>query len=689
MKQLLKAGIGFLAIFLFYVNCNPAFSVERHWHNDSLPSVLEENRGDLLESNLRSQAILMAATHNIPFDLETWKKTRLAIREKIIQNSGIKVDQKLPLNLRETGTVQMDGYTVKNIYFQTQPGVYATANLYVPEGKGPFPAVVNMHGHWTEGKAAESVQAVGHSLATNGYVCLTIDAFGAGERSTEHGEFEYHGANLGASLMNLGESLLGVQVVDNMRAVDLLVSLPFVDADNLGATGASGGGNQTMWFAALDERIKAALPMVSVGTFESAVMRSNCVCELLPGGLTISETAGVLGLFAPRALKMCNHEQDSNPTFYPQEMLRSYHNAKPVFQMYAAGENIDYAIFDLTHGYWEENREVMLGWFDRHLKGTGTGAPKKERPFELLPVEELMVFEKGKRDPLVKNTAAYARGKGEELRKSFLNQAKFDAATKKEELRTLLKLNNRSERVNVHRYPESQGWERMALETNDGKLVPVLHHAPSGGAKAYTVISNMDGKNAIPSAILDGLKANGSGIMIVELSGTGEASSAKDVTLTRLSRFHTLARAHLWLGKTLMGEWVEELRLVTEFARDTYRPTKLRFDGNKEAGLAAVFLEAMHGGGYDEIIIRKAPVSYLFDKTENIDFFSMGIHLPGILKWGDLSLAAALTGTDISFIDPVTMSGEALDDAQHKQYKAEYEKVRRLCGQVGQTTFNK
>src|SRR5690606_40370156 len=72
--------------------------------------------------------------------------------------------------------------------------------------------------------------------------------------------------------------------------VDLLLSLPFVDKENIGATGASGGGNQTMWFAALDERIKAAMPIVSVGTFESAVMGSNCVCELMPGGLTFTES---------------------------------------------------------------------------------------------------------------------------------------------------------------------------------------------------------------------------------------------------------------------------------------------------------------------------------------------------------------------------------------------------------------
>src|SRR5690606_1292342 len=134
------------------------------------------------------------------------------------------------------GSTKMTGYTVKNIYFQTLPGVYATANLYIPDGEGPFPAVVNMHGHWTEGKMAESVQALGHSLASNGYVCLAIDAFCSGERTTTQGEFEYNGANLGASLMNIGETLVGVQVADNMRAVDLLTSLSYVDAKNIGAT---------------------------------------------------------------------------------------------------------------------------------------------------------------------------------------------------------------------------------------------------------------------------------------------------------------------------------------------------------------------------------------------------------------------------------------------------------------------
>src|SRR5690606_8866806 len=107
-----------------------------------------------------------------------------------------------------TGSLKMKGYTIKNIAFQTRPEVYATANLYIPDGKGPFPGVIFMMGHSENGRLYEAYQSVGHSLALNGYVALAIDPWGAGERSTIHGEFEYHGAHLGASLMNVGESLM-------------------------------------------------------------------------------------------------------------------------------------------------------------------------------------------------------------------------------------------------------------------------------------------------------------------------------------------------------------------------------------------------------------------------------------------------------------------------------------------------
>ncbi|WP_158857525.1 dienelactone hydrolase family protein [Lunatibacter salilacus] len=658
-----------------------------HHSLDSLPNVLAGQQSDLLGTSLKNQAMIKFATHLLPDNLEEWSEKREEIRNKIILHSGLKTYSNLPLDMKETGSKTMDGYTVKNIYFQTLPGVYATANLYIPEGQGPFPAVVSMHGHWSEGKIAESVQSLGHSMAKNGYVSLVIDAFGAGERTTIHGDFEYHGANLGASLMNIGESLLGVQVADNMRAVDLLVSLPYVDSENIGATGASGGGNQTMWFAALDERVKATMPIVSVGTFESAVMGSNCVCELLPGGLSFTESAGVLALYAPRALKMCNHAQDSNPTFFPAEMRRTFYNVKPVFKLHGVEEKVAYEVFDLTHGYWKEDREAMLGWFDLHLKGVGTGESRPEKPFELLPLEDLLVFPIGERSPLVISTDTYTRNQGQKLKEEFLKKQSLNPEQLKSDLRTVLGIDTSLEITNTFNFSRKDGWERSAIQTSDGMLIPILHVAPKNPNLGYTLFAYANGKNEIPLNHLEELKDRGEGIVVVELSGTGEAASKVDAAGTSLSQFHTLSRAQLWLGKTLLGEWVRELELVSRYIQQAYNPTSLKFEGNKEAGLAALFLSALEEDVLQKLTLRNVPVSYLFDNREQIDYFSMGIHLPGILNWGDVSLAAGLSTRDVTFIDPVSMSGVPVSTNGLNAVKAEFEKVKKIVNKPGNSYF--
>ena len=194
---------------------NKSFNL--HSATDSLPTVLTENRADLVGSKLKNEAILRFAQLQLPETKQEWEDYRTHLRNEIIKKAGIVIDHELPLNYQETGTVKMEGYSIKNLIFQTPSGVYATANLYIPDGDGPFPGVINMNGHWPEARMAESVQSVGHTLAKNGYVCLNIDAFGSGERSTIHGVYEYHGYNLGASLMDIGEPLMGFQVSDNIR----------------------------------------------------------------------------------------------------------------------------------------------------------------------------------------------------------------------------------------------------------------------------------------------------------------------------------------------------------------------------------------------------------------------------------------------------------------------------------------
>ena len=690
MKTLTQLSFGVIGLVLLFSACREKpheFEQERIIPNDTLPNVLGENRSDLIEMRLRGRAMLKNTVLQLPETPEEWKDHKDRLRENIIKKSGVQVDHHLDLDLRVTKTIKQKGYTIQNLYFQTRPGMYATANLFIPDGDGPFPGVVNMHGHWSEGKLAENVQARGHTLALNGYVCLSIDAFGSGERSTVHGEYEYHGSNLGASLMNIGETLLGMQVSDNMRAVDLLLSLPYVDKENIGATGASGGGNQTMWFGALDERVKAAMPIVSVGTFESAVMRSNCVCELLPDGLTFTETSGVLALYAPRALKMCNHHRDSNPTFYPVEMQRSYSDAKRIFEMLGAEENFKYELFDLTHGYWPEDREAMLGWFDLHLKNQGDGSSKKEIPFEILPPEELMVFEHGQRDPLVTTIEDYCRQRGGELRKSFLDKSGFDKTRIRTDLREILKVNEITKVLDFHDFGKKNGWDRIALETQTGHLIPILHLPSASPARGYVLIAHTQGKQAIsPDVWKAAAEEEGKGIVIVDLSGTGEVTSATDQAV-KITPFHTLARAHFWMGETLMGEWAKEIGTVSDFIRENYDVDNISFDGSGEVGLAGLFLNAMGDKKFEEVTLREIPISYQFDNREHVDSFSLGIHLPGLLEWGDISLAAALSEGKVNIVKPLSMSGLEIDPSSLQAFKDEFAHVKKRLNNGGEIFF--
>ena len=669
---------------LFPANLSRLGAVVR---TDTLPNVFSGNHSDLNRLRLKLDAARLFNENQLPETKEVWKTYREKLISEIIRRTGMVINHELPLNLKETAKIQLNGYSIRNVFFQTRPGVYVTANLYIPDGEGKFPGVLVMMGHSLFGRLEDRYQSVGHTLALNGYVALCLDPWGAGERTTLHGVFEDHGDenNLGSSLMNIGEPLIGIEISDNIRGVDLLCTLPSVDPKNIGATGSSGGGNQTIWLTALDNRVKAAVPVVSAGTFESYIMGTPCICEVLPGGLNLTEEAGILSLVAPRAIKMCNHQKDNNQAFQPSEMIRSFKNAKPIFEMYGTGNKISFQIFDLTHGYFPEDRQAMLGWFDLHLKNKGDGTFKKEIPFEILPKERLMVFPQGERDAQVIGTERYCKLKGEELRLDFLGSKVFDVEKKRHELKGILGIVNKPSISSVQEFSTRKGWSRIALETSDNKLIPVLLRLPSGKAGEFTLVCHQEGKQKISASLLDSLISTGQGIAIVDLSGTGEAFVNPNST-DKNRNILILSRSLLWFGKTLIGEWVNELELVSDFLQSKYHAVQIGVDANKEVGVAALIFGALEERAIS-LSLRETPVSYLFDNRENIDFFSVAINIPGFLRWGDISLAVALSGGTTTFIDPVTMSGRRITGGELEKCRSEFKNIRKASKGQGNTLF--
>lgn len=655
---------------------------------NSLPDIFTGDRdNDLISFSLKREAAIAYNLLQMPQSKDEWITRREELKDIILQQAKVSYQPNLPLDLRETGDYKIDGGSIKNIYFQTRPNVYATANLYIPAGKGPFPAVVVTMGHSRVGKLYPEYQALGQTLVMNGYVVVAIDPWGAGERTTIHGDFEYHGANLGASLLNVGETLMGVQITDNMRAVDLLTSLPFVDSKNIGATGASGGGNQVMWFAALDERIKAVVPAVSVGTFQSYILNSNCICEALPGGLTFTEESAVLGLIAPRALKICSGLLDSNMAFNPKEMLRSFHGAETIYSFYGADNNLSYQIFDTPHGYFPEMREAMLGWFDLHLKNEGTGAPKKEKQFTLLPESELMVFPKGQRPLEVVTTGEYCFNKGTLLKLKMLSDDNINIQRKKEDLKQILKISSNYGLKDIHQLSDSNDWERCILETITGDLIPLLLYLPNKSSREYVLIANSKGKDSIDGELINELITKGRGICIVDLWGIGESSSPEAKRIDGLQpEFHTLFRSALWLGQPMQGVWVEQLNIVLNWLINLHQVKNITVDADRELAVTSI-LSSVLGNKVDKLILREMPSSYLFDKSADANNFSMAIHVPDFLLWGDMSLAVAMSGKDIIFINPLTISGRELSEKEIEEFKNDLSNFNSLLEKRSEVLF--
>jgi dienelactone hydrolase len=334
--------------------------------------------------------------------LEQWRDRKASIRQGLREAWGGLAATTCELNPQRLGLLRRDGYSVEKVLFQTLPGVWMTGNVYVPDWKPerpvganetrpPLPAVLCVHGHWKHAKQEPVVQARCIGLAKLGFLVLCVDAFGAGERAIGTALGEYHGEMSGATLLPTGFPLSGVQVYENMRAVDYLLSRGDVDPERLGITGASGGGNQSMYGGAFDERFKAVVPVCSVGTYRAYLGTACCVCEVVPGAARLTEEWGILSLVAPRALMVVSATKDAFQ-FSVAEAEKSLAKAKAIFELHGVAANVKHAVFDWHHDYSQPMREAMYGWMLKHLADKGDGSPVAEPAHTTEEPETLRCF---------------------------------------------------------------------------------------------------------------------------------------------------------------------------------------------------------------------------------------------------------------------------------------------------------
>jgi dienelactone hydrolase len=303
-------------------------------------------------------------------DAENYIRT---VKEKIAKSFGA-FPEKTPLNARITGKVERDAYTIEKIVFESRPGFLVTANLYVPKGaKEPRPGVVGSCGHSTNGKAEPAYQSFCQGLARMGYVVLIYDPIGQGER-LQYGHLKGKGGpgvGVGEHLLAgnqqflVGEFLGTWRAWDGIRALDYLLSRPEVDPKHLGITGNSGGGTVTTWLCGLEPRWTMAAPACFTTTFrrnlenELPADTEQCPPHALALGL---DHADFLACMAPKPLIILAKEKDYFDVRGAEEAFR---RLKRIYGLLGGEEKVKLHVGPTAHGYTQENREAMYGWFNK------------------------------------------------------------------------------------------------------------------------------------------------------------------------------------------------------------------------------------------------------------------------------------------------------------------------------------
>lgn len=608
-------------------------------------------------TDLEQDSAIRFRRHQLPESAEEWQKKRQLLLEKLRKKLKIDTDHELDLDCHYGVTESFGNYTVRQLYFQSVPGRYVTASLFIPEGKGPFPGVIMMHGHTRKGRLDEKNQKRAQVLVQSGYVTLLVDAFGSGDRTSIHGRYEYHGGMLGGMLLNIGEPLLGIQVVDNMRAVDLLCSLSIVNSGRIGATGSSGGGNQTMYLAAFDERIKAAVPVVSVGSYQSYIGGTNCICELIPDGLDICEESALLALAAPRAIMPCNGLHDINPTFHVPEMMRSYTEAMKVFKALGCPEKLCNMGFNGPHAYPIEVQAEMIKFFDLHLKETKSNCSVTDLENIDTSRKAAMLFKKGERAQEVSSIPEYIQNKAAEL----AQKASGTAA----ELTGLLHIID--ENYTATRLSSEQGWEKYMIETDRRRVLPFLFKPGTGNY--CRILAAPGGKPELETQeLISKAEASGDSVLIFDPWGCGECGYIKEKLNIWIEQ-HQLSRALLWLGRRLMGEWVMDFLCAVKFAKQQLPHASLQLTGVRDSALAALYASIIKPEGIESLEMIDFPAT-LVRKAENknpikipdfeyvpTEYFTMALAIPDILKWGDVDYAMKLAECQIKIVRPRRLNG--------------------------------
>lgn len=601
-----------------------------------------------------------------PISREQWEERSERLRKHILACAGLwPLPERTPLNAQVFGRVQEENFSVEKVYFESYPRFYCTGNLYRPRSsdrKPPRPGILCPHGHWNYGRLENSPNDQNGSsipqrcmnFALQGSVCFAYDMVGYNDSFQvphRYGLDEKAPWGLSPEALRLGlwgASMLGLQLWNSMRAVDFLCSLPDVDAERLGVTGASGGGTQTFLLTAVEERVRASAPVNMISHF----MQGGDLCENAPNLRIDTDNVEIGALAAPRPLLMVSATGDWTADTPRVE----FPAVRAVYALLGAEDRVANEHFPYQHNYNRHSREVVYRFFARWLArepGKADVAHIEERGEFKIDPGRLLVF--SRREPpaealettqVMDALVANARRQLEASRP----QSAEGLEARRRQLRPVFRAALMAEPPS----PEDLRWWPVGQETSPrsgaagsrlrfilrrlsaGDRIPGQATTAPGWARAAALVVHPEGSEAAlgapgsPTPLLRELTKRGCVIVSMDTFQTGEA---REPARKMQGRFFST------YNRTDDMQRVQDILTSLEFMRAAWAPQKVLVIGEGIAGLWCLLARALLQG----------PVSMAADaadfENENDQAYLEKLHIPLLRRAGDFQTAALLGGT--------------------------------------------
>lgn len=599
------------------------------------------------------------------------------LREKFLAAIG-GLPERTPLNPRITGTIQRDGYRVEKIVFESQPRHFVTALLFLPQQarfRPPFPGVLVPCGHALNAKGYDAYQSMGALLALNGMAALVVDPVDQGERG------QYLGAGGWPKLwgtqahfhLGIGSTLLGrntarFEIWDNMRAIDYLESRPELDRQRIGVTGNSGGGTQTSYIMALDDRIKAAAPSCYLCGFAALLKtigpqdaEQNIFGQIAFG----MDHADYLMMRAPTPILICAATKDFFDIRGTWDIFRS---AKRLYGRMDFAERIGILENDAPHNYNTLQREAVVRWMSRWL--LHRDQPIAEPPLRLLTDKEVQCTPDGQVMLLPGARSAYDLNEDYERQLAPRRAESWKTGNRTEMLAAVRQLAGIRKlealpkpRIDQLGTIQRSGYhiEQRLLRPEEGIVLPALVFLPEKPKPGRIVLYvHEDGKaaDASPRGPIEQLVQDGAVVLAVDLRGTGQTRPAggswKDAFMGYL------------LGRSYVGIEAEDVLTCARYAKESSNgDVGVELIAVGHVGISALHAACVESNLFQRVKLVRTLESWSGVVRGRLTQVQQGHTVHGALLTYDLPDLAATLGPKLTIEQPT--DGKTLPSPANKK----------------------